>query len=67
MSTSLDRRRMLLDKVFQLCAQICVVASVMLDQIDNPMDHRLQTVNREERILSVLLDLVMPKLGVVIN
>lgn len=62
MSSSLDRWRMLLDEVLQLRAQIRIVASVMLDQIDDAVDHRLQAVNREKSVFAMLLDLIMPEL-----
>lgn len=67
MSTGFDRWWMLLDEVFQLCAQVRVVASVVLDQVDDPVDDWLQTVDGEESILAMFLNLVVPELCVIIN
>lgn len=58
---------MLLDEVLQLCAQVRVVASVVLDQINDPVDHRLQPVDREKSIFSMFLDLIVPELCVIIH
>lgn len=67
MSTGFNRWRMLLDKVLQLRAQVRVVASVVLDQINDPVDDRLQPVDREESIFAVLLDLIVIKLLCIVH
>lgn len=67
MPTGFDWRRVLLDEVFQLCAQVRVVASVVLDEINDPVNDWLQTVDGEESILAMFLNLVVPELCVIIN
>lgn len=67
MPSAFNGRRKFLDEVFELCAEICAIIAVMFDQIFQPMMDWQLTVDREEGVVAVLLDLVMPKLCVIIH
>lgn len=66
-SSRLHRRRKFLNKVLQLRAKVRLGASIIVDQIVQPVVDRQLPVDREESVLAVLLDLIMPELSVVVN